>query len=243
MSARPTVGEVPGTTVPTGPAPTHEHRGAGRPRDERASRAIAAAALHQLEAVGYAHVSMESVAAEAAVSRATVYRRYRDKADLVTAAIASKVDEPSATGQPLVDLVAYLEDFDARGAGPCVEVVGSLLGAREGAAAMAVHRDRVTRPRADHVRALLARARDLGLLDADVDVDLLLHMLLGAAFARRLLGAPRRTGWARSAVATICSGVATTAGLAHLRASRARRAGSAVGDVGDVASSRVRTKA
>ena len=31
---------------------------------------------------------MESVACEAGVARATVYRRYRDKADLITAAIA-----------------------------------------------------------------------------------------------------------------------------------------------------------
>ena len=31
---------------------------------------------------------MESVAIEAGVARATIYRRYRDKADLITAAIA-----------------------------------------------------------------------------------------------------------------------------------------------------------
>ena len=61
----------------------------GRPRDERASQAINEAALRLLMEVGYARLSMESVASEAGVARATVYRRFKDKADLVTAAIAA----------------------------------------------------------------------------------------------------------------------------------------------------------
>ena len=61
----------------------------GRPRDERATRAITEAALRQLAEHGYARISMESIASEAGVARATVYRRYRDKADLITAAIAA----------------------------------------------------------------------------------------------------------------------------------------------------------
>ena len=64
-------------------------RDPGRPRDQRASSAITDAALRQLADVGYARVSMESVAIEAGVARATIYRRYRDKADLITAAIAA----------------------------------------------------------------------------------------------------------------------------------------------------------
>ena len=40
----------------------------GRPRDERATRAMTEAALRQLAEVGYARVSMESIATEAGVA-------------------------------------------------------------------------------------------------------------------------------------------------------------------------------
>ena len=80
--------------------------GRGRPRDQRASTAITDAALRQVRELGYAKVSMESVACEAGVARTTIYRRYRDKADLITAAIAGNStshlvsgpsDDPRAT--------------------------------------------------------------------------------------------------------------------------------------------------
>jgi len=58
----------------------------GRPRDERATQAITEAALRQLAELGYARLSIESIASEVGVARATVYRRFKDKADLVTAA-------------------------------------------------------------------------------------------------------------------------------------------------------------
>lgn len=199
-------------------------RRAGRPRDARASRAITDAALRQLVDVGYAHMSMESVAAEANVARATVYRRYQDKADLVTSAIEMGVDPPATTGAPLADLVDFLGEFDARLAGPCLEIVGSLLGTRTDPSAMALYRDRVVGPRRKALIALAARAMENGLLRADTDLDLLVEMLVGAVFARRIVGVPDDAHWARRAVEAACAGVATPAGLALLgRPSRRRR--------------------
>lgn len=189
----------------------------GRPRDERASGAITAAALSQLARLGYAGMSMDSVATEAGVGRATVYRRYRDKADLVTAAVATKVDAPPSSQCPLADLIAYLDDLDARVAEPCLEVIGSLLGAREDPAAMALHRERVVTPRVAYLRSLLTRAVAAGLVAADADLDVTLDMLLGAVFARRIVGVPPARGWAARAVAVACQGVATPAGRDQLR--------------------------
>src|SRR3984957_18779047 len=130
-------------------APLPTPRPPGRPRDERAPRAITDAALHQLAALGYARVSMESIASEAGVARATVYRRFKDKADLITAAIAdnpggSFPDHPS--DDPRADLVLYLEAFDERFSENCVEVVGTLLGSRDERAALELHRKRVVEP-------------------------------------------------------------------------------------------------
>jgi AcrR family transcriptional regulator len=178
----------------------------GRPRDERATLAITEAALRQLAELGYARMSMESIAGEAGVARATVYRRFKDKADLVTAAIAGNPrgrlsEQPS--DDPRAELVLYLEAFDERFGESCVEVVGTLLGSREERAALELHRRRVIAPRTAYARALLVRAQELGELSADIDVDLAVQMLTGSVLARRVNGSPSPPDWARRAVAMI----------------------------------------
>jgi AcrR family transcriptional regulator len=153
---------------------------------------------------------MESVAGEAGVARATIYRRYRDKADLITAAIADNsrshlVDRPS--DDPRGDLVAYLEEFDQRFAEGCLEVVGTLIGMRQDPWALDLHRQRVVGPRMGYVRTLLVRAQELGQLRGDADLDLALQMLVGSVFARRVAGETTGPGWAGRAVDAIWSGM------------------------------------
>jgi AcrR family transcriptional regulator len=183
-----------------------EPRPPGRPRDERATRAITEAALHQLAEVGYARMSMESIAAEAGVARATVYRRFKDKADLITAAIAGNPvghfsEVPS--DDPRAELIAYLEAFDQRFGESCVEVVGTMLGAREERDALELHRQRVVAPRTAYARALVVRAQQLGEVPSDLDADLAVQMLTGSVLARRVSGTPSPSDWARRAVTVI----------------------------------------
>jgi AcrR family transcriptional regulator len=186
-------------------------RSPGRPRDERASQAIAEAALHQLDALGYGQITMESVAIEAGVSRATIYRRYRDKADLVTAAIAAQsmgrlVADP--TDDPRAALVGFLEEFDGRFGESCLEVIGGLAGAREDPQAMAMHRERVVDPRCAYALLLLQEAQRRGQLAAGADLRLALQMLAGSVFFRRVSGCPSEPGWAEDAVSVIWAGMA-----------------------------------
>jgi AcrR family transcriptional regulator len=178
-------------------------RAPGRPRDERATQAITEAALHQLDAWGYARVSMESIATEAGVARATVYRRFKDKADLITAAIAANPggqfpDQP--TQDPRADLIEYLEAFDERFSESCIEVIGTLLGSRQERDALALHRQRVVEPRTAYVRSLLARGQELGELARNIDVDLAVQMLTGSVLARRVSGLASPPDWAPRAV-------------------------------------------
>jgi AcrR family transcriptional regulator len=194
---------VTGTAQRTG-------RGPGRPRDERASSAITDAALRQLEELGYGQVTMEAVAAEAGVARATIYRRYRDKADLVTAAIAGNSTTHLAgvpSDDPGGDLVTYLREFDERFAEGCLEVVGTLIAAREDPGALTLHRQRVIGPRLGYLRSLLERAQALGQLRGDADLDLALQMLTGSVFARRVAGLPSEDGWADRAVGAVWRGM------------------------------------
>ena len=64
-------------------------RGPGRPRDPHAEAAIVEATLELLDQVGYARLSVEAVAARAGVGRATIYRRWPGKQQLVVHAIAT----------------------------------------------------------------------------------------------------------------------------------------------------------
>jgi len=190
-----------GAGAETGPC-----RAPGRPRDERASQAITEAALRQLDQLGYAHMSMESVAVEAGVSRATVYRRYRDKGDLVTAAIAANAragPASGATSAPREDLARYLREFDERFAESCLEVLGALVGAREDPGALTLHRERVIAPRTAYARSLLDEARRRGELRPDADIDLALEMAAGSVFYRRVAGITSGTDWATRAVDAI----------------------------------------
>src|SRR3712207_5473935 len=67
--------------------PMRSSRG-GRPRDPSRDDAIRAAILRLLAEVGYGALTMDAVAAEAGVGKATIYRRWRTKHDLVVDTIA-----------------------------------------------------------------------------------------------------------------------------------------------------------
>ena len=90
----------------------------GRPRDEDRGRAIEAAALDLLAEEGFAGMTMEGVAARAGVGKATIYRRWDTKADLVVDAFLQRCREHVVspdTGSLREDLLqlfrALLEKF------------------------------------------------------------------------------------------------------------------------------------
>src|SRR3712207_40235 len=60
----------------------------GRPRDPSRDGVIRAAILSLLADVGYGSLTMDAVAAQAGVGKATIYRRWRTKQDLVVDTIA-----------------------------------------------------------------------------------------------------------------------------------------------------------
>jgi AcrR family transcriptional regulator len=82
----------------------------GRPRDGRADQAIRAAALQLMAEHGVRDLRMDDVAERAGVGKATIYRRYRSKDELVSDAVATLVNEiviPD-TGSTRADLTALM---------------------------------------------------------------------------------------------------------------------------------------
>lgn len=207
MSSPSTGTTGPETSLPVDSDPLM--RAPGRPRDERASRAIMDAAIRQLDDVGYAAISMESVASEAGVARATIYRRYRDKADLITGAIAEYATEipEGPCDDPKADLCRFLVDFDHRFGASGMGVVGALMTNRDDRPALELHRERVIAPRLAYGRRLLEQARADGDLRPDADLDLAFQMLSGSVFHRRVAGVDSDPGWAERAVEAIWLGM------------------------------------
>src|ERR1700728_1294432 len=86
---------------------------AGRPRDPALDRAILSAAGRQLGELGYARMSLESVAAAAGTTTPSLRRRYQNKAELVAVVIGSlRVEEPpGCAATPRAHALAILENF------------------------------------------------------------------------------------------------------------------------------------
>lgn len=181
----------------------------GRPRSARADESILDVALEHLRERGYRELSMEHVAAAAGVGKATVYRRYRNKADLASAALARV--SASYFSQPLPDgtreaLVEHLRQFESGIARVGIGALGSLLDERD-TEVIELHRERTIRRGHERSRAILRRARERGEIRADADLDTPLEMLFGSLFARRIAGT-EAADWPEAAVDVVLRGLA-----------------------------------
>ncbi|HEX6527843.1 MAG TPA: TetR/AcrR family transcriptional regulator [Streptosporangiaceae bacterium] len=179
---------------------------AGRPRNPAADAAIMTAALALLRERGYAGLTLDDVAHRAGVGKSSLYRRFRDRADLATAAIASmQRDLPPPTGDLRTDLIAYLRAVQADLGQVGLGVIASLLGHdRE---TLALHRARVIEPRARHSRQLLRDAQQRGEIRPGADLDAAMELLIGSLFTHALTAERSPHPWPQRAVDTILTGL------------------------------------
>ena len=102
----------------------------GRPRDPSRDGVIRAAILRLLADVGYGALTMDAVASEAGVGKATIYRRWRTKQDLVVDTISDlnrAEATPPDTGSLEGDLRAMLRSLVSVITGPTGAATLSLL--------------------------------------------------------------------------------------------------------------------
>lgn len=83
-----------------------DHRKGARRRGEALYAAIFDATLAELAEVGYARLAMERIAARAHTSKASLYKRWPNRAELVFAAFRARRAEP----QPVLDTGSLRED-------------------------------------------------------------------------------------------------------------------------------------
>jgi AcrR family transcriptional regulator len=177
----------------------------GRPRNEEADREIIAATLRLLPVQGYDRLSVEAVAAEADVTRATIYRRYPSKAELVCAALSAYPDDASVGD--LADVRSYLVTLMAlfrSGIQECdgVAICSSLyLNRDEHPEMLEEFRRTVVDPRMERMRAVLEAAAAAGHVRKDIDVEMVVTMLFGAGIQRVLTGGTLDDAWPERVVA------------------------------------------
>jgi AcrR family transcriptional regulator len=102
----------------------------GRPRDPSRDGVIRAAILRLLADVGYGALTMDAVASEAGVGKATIYRRWRTKQDLVVDTISDlnrAQAAPPNTGSVESDLREMMHQMVALISGPTGAATLSLL--------------------------------------------------------------------------------------------------------------------
>ena len=149
----------------------------GRRRDPACDDAIHAATLAELVENGYGSLSIERVAARAGVGKATIYRRYPNKAELVVEAVrigACIDDHLPDTGDLRADLISILRSMVERLRGPDGKVLLAFAAERTRHPELADAFERgVIGNKRRHVRGLLQRAVDRGELPADSDIDLI----------------------------------------------------------------------
>ena len=150
-----------------------DHRRGPRRRGVELYRAVFHAVLTELAQSGYGALTVDAVARRARVSKATLYRRWPSKRDLVLAAVQASVPDPDHlpdTGTLRGDLIAFLTQVAAHLHGPTGSAVrgilSDILGDPGSAAELygAAHRHRSV----EQVRSLLARAAERGEVPASV---------------------------------------------------------------------------
>jgi AcrR family transcriptional regulator len=169
-------------------APGTGQRRPGRPRSERADRAIIDAALSVFAESGPEGLCIERVAARAGVGKATIYRRWPGKEDLLLDAIGAlqnPLPEPAGASvrEDLVTILGAMRDSvaDPRRAREFALLLG------EGAKyprLMARYVETMLEPRREVIRSVLRRGVAAGELRPDADIEVALFMLTGAVLAR-----------------------------------------------------------
>jgi AcrR family transcriptional regulator len=190
-----------------------EQRPIGRPRDERADRAILSATFELMAEHGVEGLRTDDVAERAKVGKATIYRRYHSKEELVTAAVATLVSEITVPdeGSTREDLLALMRGaVDLYSGSPAAGLMPSLIAAMRKSAALArTVREGFLAGRRTALREVLERGVARGDLDRDLDFELALDVLGGPLFYRLLItGGPIDERLAEGVVELILAGFA-----------------------------------
>ncbi|HEX5079252.1 MAG TPA: TetR/AcrR family transcriptional regulator [Geminicoccaceae bacterium] len=173
-----------------GPLP--KARARGRPKNERAESVILHATDEILARKGYKATTVDAIAARAGVAKATIYRRWKNKASVVIDAVHAT----SELGDPFVDTGDFRADFQqqlfrfvVKLRGPTGKKMRAIFSEAQNDPSLAeAFREKIWLPGRAITLAALEGAIARGHLRSDVDLPVLSDAIYGAIYYRLLVG-------------------------------------------------------
>jgi AcrR family transcriptional regulator len=167
-------------------------RSPGRPRSERAHRAILQAANDLLESEQFAAVTVEAIAERAGVSKATVYRWWPNRAAVVMdgflSIVSSQVPFPH-TGRAREDIRIHMRRLAEAFSGKIGSTVAALIAEGQSDPELAeALRSRWLSVRREEARDILELGIERGELRDDIDPEVAVDVLYGPIYYRLLVG-------------------------------------------------------
>ena len=175
----------------------------GRPRSERADKAILQAALDEVFRLGFREMNLDAVAQRAGVAKTTVYRRWPNKAAVVMDAFLAHVQPvtefpaaPRAIDSIRLQVRAQARTFR----GKYGDLVKSLLGEAQFDHELAkAFSERWRIPRRAVARQMLQRAIREGDLRGNIDIETAIDMLYAPLYYRlQIDSGPLSDAWVDS---------------------------------------------
>ncbi len=163
----------------------------GRPRDPALDEAILDATASLLAEAGFDGLTMEQVASHAGVSKASLYRRFANRSDLLAAtceAFAPESPPTPDTGSSHADAAILLTHFaqaisDPSTGGPLRAILAASRANEDARQAL----KRFSSNRRAPLREIAERAVKRGELPPDTDPDVVADLLAGAVLYRTLV--------------------------------------------------------
>lgn len=151
---------------------------------------ILSAALEVLDEVGYDLLTMDAVAARARASKATLYRRWNSRPELVVAAIHSRkgpvtVPDTGSLREDLLGVYCGIDGLHDRMSQTVMAAVVTAM-SRDPEFADVYRRDFIA-PRMAVSRQIFTRAQERGEVAAEADLDIITPALAGIVLHRAFL--------------------------------------------------------
>ena len=181
--------QTPPSAAPNG---ANGKRPPGRPRSEQSRQAILRSTLKLLRRDGgFPDLTIEAIAADANVGKATVYRWWPNKAALVADAFSASAEEELQfpdTGSLLNDMSLQMRRLIRIFRSKRGKVVAALLaGGQSDPELLEAFRERFLWPRRRQAYKTLQRGVDRGELPRNSNFDLILDSLYGPIYMRFLI--------------------------------------------------------
>jgi AcrR family transcriptional regulator len=174
--------------MPPRPSPYPSRQAPGRPRSQRARRAVLDAARALFEERGYAAATVEAIAARSGVAKTTIYRSWPNRASLLVDVLveeAAIVAPPPDGRDPLRALRTEVRRGAVAANGLTGRLLTSLLGeAQQDLEVRAALLEGLFYPRREASAIVIRRAQASGAVRSDVPPSIATDLLFGPLFFR-----------------------------------------------------------